>query len=183
MHELASNWHDVHFGEVSTPADARANPRMRDLVANVDQLRANLEELLNGGGTTVINIGKVQRLPDNMAVVRIHSDVIRALAMALEVRTDSEIVDFGDPELEDAMVSLSDLSKLLPCCEDGSCGKCSAPTSKAKKFESLSRIAKKHLGLTTLASRNSDRLDFKEQSVWSCAAALSAAFDAGKAAA
>lgn len=45
----------------------------------------------------------------------------------------------------------------------------------------LLKIAETHLGLSTLAARNSDDLDFKEQAVWSIRAALEAAFLAGKA--
>lgn len=45
--------------------------------------------------------------------------------------------------------------------------------------EIILEIAKKHLGLETLESRGSDRLDFKESSVWSIKKALEEAFDAG----
>lgn len=40
-------------------------------------------------------------------------------------------------------------------------------------------IAKRHLGIETLATRNSDCLDFTECSVWGLKAALEAAFKAG----
>lgn len=43
-------------------------------------------------------------------------------------------------------------------------------------------IAKKHLRLETLESRDSDRLDFSDQHVSSIRAALEAAYAAGKAA-
>lgn len=44
----------------------------------------------------------------------------------------------------------------------------------------LAEIASKYLGIQILATRNSDRLDFHDVAVWSVAAALKAAFDAGK---
>ncbi len=44
----------------------------------------------------------------------------------------------------------------------------------------LAAIAKKHLGLETLESRNSDSLDFSDQAAWSIEAALKAAFIAGQ---
>lgn len=44
----------------------------------------------------------------------------------------------------------------------------------------LENIARQHLGLRTLAARNSDALDFHDHAVWSIEAALKAAFDAGK---
>ena len=47
----------------------------------------------------------------------------------------------------------------------------------------LERIAQKHLGIATLASRHSDSLDFHDLAVWSLEAALKAAFEAGKQAA
>lgn len=40
-------------------------------------------------------------------------------------------------------------------------------------------IAHKHLGVDTLETRNSDRLDFHEVSVWGIKEALQAAFMAG----
>ena len=43
----------------------------------------------------------------------------------------------------------------------------------------LTAIARKHFDLETLESRSSDRLDFKEVSVWSLHDALEAAFKAG----
>lgn len=46
----------------------------------------------------------------------------------------------------------------------------------------LEAIAAKHLGLDTLATRNSDSLDFSDQAVWSLEAALKDAYEAGKAA-
>ena len=46
----------------------------------------------------------------------------------------------------------------------------------------LEAIARKHLHLDTLVTRNSDRLDFSDQAVWSLEAALLAAFEAGKSA-
>jgi hypothetical protein len=47
----------------------------------------------------------------------------------------------------------------------------------------LLEIATKHFHLETLETRNSDRLDFHDVSVWSIRAALEAAFAAGQAAA
>ena len=49
--------------------------------------------------------------------------------------------------------------------------------------ETLCRIAKELLGLDTLETRKSDRLDFSDQAVWQLRAALEAAYNAGKAAA
>lgn len=44
----------------------------------------------------------------------------------------------------------------------------------------LTFIAAEKLGLLTLETRNSDRLDFSEQSVWQLRAALEAAYEAGR---
>ncbi len=46
----------------------------------------------------------------------------------------------------------------------------------------LEAIARKHLFLETLSTRNSNRLDFSDQAVWSLEAALLAAYEAGLAA-
>lgn len=43
----------------------------------------------------------------------------------------------------------------------------------------LEQIAQKHLGIETLQTQNSDRLDFHDLAVWSIEAALKAAFEAG----
>jgi hypothetical protein len=43
----------------------------------------------------------------------------------------------------------------------------------------LTGIARQHLGISTLDTRRSDSLDFHDVAVWSIAAALKAAFDAG----
>ena len=53
--------------------------------------------------------------------------------------------------------------------------------SKGARAE-LEAIARKHLHLETLATRESDSLDFSDQAVWSLAAALRAAYEAGLAA-
>lgn len=42
-------------------------------------------------------------------------------------------------------------------------------------------IAREHLRIATLETRNHDRLDFHEVAVWSVRAALQAAYDAGRA--
>ncbi len=47
----------------------------------------------------------------------------------------------------------------------------------------LQQIAKKHLGIETLQTQKSDRLDFHDLAVWSIEAALKAAFEAGQKAA
>ena len=47
----------------------------------------------------------------------------------------------------------------------------------------INAIARKHLDLSTLETRKSDRLDFHEVSVWGVEAALNAAFEAGRASA
>ena len=44
----------------------------------------------------------------------------------------------------------------------------------------LDHIAQTILGLETLDTRNSDRLDFHDLAVWSIKAALQAAFEAGQ---
>lgn len=46
----------------------------------------------------------------------------------------------------------------------------------------LARIAQEHLFIETLATRNSDRLDFHDVSVWGVKSALMAAYQAGLAA-
>lgn len=54
----------------------------------------------------------------------------------------------------------------------------------AKTLDQLfQRIALEHLFVETLETRNSDRLDFHEVSVWGIKTALQAAFDAGRQAA
>lgn len=49
--------------------------------------------------------------------------------------------------------------------------------------ELLAAVAKKHLDIDTLETRNSDRLDFHDVAVWSVRDALLAAYRAGLAAA
>ncbi len=44
----------------------------------------------------------------------------------------------------------------------------------------LEEIAKKHLNLETLETRNSDSLDFHDVAVWSLKEALQEAYEAGK---
>lgn len=44
---------------------------------------------------------------------------------------------------------------------------------------SIRAIAKKHLGLGTIETQNSDSLDFHDLSVWQIKAALTAAYAAG----
>jgi hypothetical protein len=44
----------------------------------------------------------------------------------------------------------------------------------------LTSIAREYLGIATLETRRSDRLDFHEVAVWQVEAALKAAFDAGR---
>jgi hypothetical protein len=46
--------------------------------------------------------------------------------------------------------------------------------------QALAEIATKILDFETLETRNSDRLDFHELSVWGIKAALEAAFEAGR---
>ena len=46
----------------------------------------------------------------------------------------------------------------------------------------LAAIAKKHLAIDTLETRNSDRLDFHDVAVWSVREALLSAYQAGMAA-
>lgn len=48
--------------------------------------------------------------------------------------------------------------------------------------EALETIAQQILGIETLATQLSDRLDFHELGVWNIKAALQAAYDLGKAA-
>ena len=47
----------------------------------------------------------------------------------------------------------------------------------------LQRIAAEHLFVETLETRNSDRLDFHDVSVWAVKSALMAAYEAGRQAA
>ena len=49
--------------------------------------------------------------------------------------------------------------------------------------ETIRMIAKELLGLDTIETRKSDRLDFSDQAVWQLRAALEAAYNAGKASA
>ena len=49
-----------------------------------------------------------------------------------------------------------------------------------EKFECLAMIARKHLNLETLETRNGDSADFHELAVWDIKAALAAAYEAGK---
>lgn len=44
----------------------------------------------------------------------------------------------------------------------------------------LLKIARRHLGLETLATQSSDSLDFHEVAVWNIKAALEAAYEAGR---
>ena len=46
--------------------------------------------------------------------------------------------------------------------------------------QQLLQIATDHLFIETLETRNSDRLDFHDVSVWAVKAALQAAFEAGQ---
>ena len=48
------------------------------------------------------------------------------------------------------------------------------------KHDRLAMIARKHLNLETLETRNSDSADFSDQAVWNIRAALAAAYEAGK---
>ena len=50
----------------------------------------------------------------------------------------------------------------------------------AQRAAELERIAKEHLGIEILMSRNRDHLDFHEVSVWQLAKALTAAWEAGQ---
>ena len=50
----------------------------------------------------------------------------------------------------------------------------------AQRAAELERIAKKHLGIETLMSRNRDHLDFHEVSVGQLSKALTAAWEAGR---
>lgn len=55
-------------------------------------------------------------------------------------------------------------------------------TSQTDKAALILEIAKCHLFLDTLETRNSDSLDFHEHAVWTIRSALAAAFEAGRAA-
>lgn len=46
--------------------------------------------------------------------------------------------------------------------------------------QTIHQIAQKHLGIETLETRKSDRLDFHDLAVWCLEAALKAAFEAGQ---
>ena len=49
-----------------------------------------------------------------------------------------------------------------------------------QRHKTIADIAKSHLHLETLETRNSDGLDFHEMAVWSIKAALEAAHEAGR---
>ena len=51
---------------------------------------------------------------------------------------------------------------------------------KQARDQQLQTIATDHLFIETLETRNSDRLDFHDVSVWAVKAALQAAFEAGQ---
>ncbi len=53
-------------------------------------------------------------------------------------------------------------------------------TNQNSTNERLEAIARRTLGIETLAARNSDSLDFHEVSVWQIKAALEAAYEAGR---
>ncbi|QIK36768.1 hypothetical protein GWK36_00745 [Caldichromatium japonicum] len=58
-----------------------------------------------------------------------------------------------------------------------------AATKTAQQLDQLlARIAQEHLFIETLETRNSDRLDFHDTSVWCVKSALMAAYQAGLAA-
>lgn len=48
------------------------------------------------------------------------------------------------------------------------------------KHETITKIAREQMGIETLESRKSDRLDFYDVAVWSVEKALAAAYDAGR---
>ena len=50
----------------------------------------------------------------------------------------------------------------------------------ADRDEHIGQIAKKHLRIETLETRNSDSLDFHDTAVWALRAALEAAYEAGR---
>ena len=49
-----------------------------------------------------------------------------------------------------------------------------------QRHKTIADIAKSHLHLETLETRNSDGLDFHEMAVWSIKAVLEAAYEAGR---
>ena len=51
---------------------------------------------------------------------------------------------------------------------------------KTDNHSHISEIAKKHLNLETLETRNSDSLDFHDVAVWAIKDALQEAYEAGK---
>ena len=53
----------------------------------------------------------------------------------------------------------------------------------AQAQPNIEQIARRHLDIETLATRNSDRLDFHDVSVWEIKSALEEAYQAGKLAA
>lgn len=60
----------------------------------------------------------------------------------------------------------------------------SAPSSTLAQLAvprgTMERIAREHLGVTTLETRSRDQLDFHDVAVWQVRAALLAAFEAGR---
>lgn len=53
------------------------------------------------------------------------------------------------------------------------------PASSNKLDALFTQIAQRHLNVDSLQTRNSDRLDFHDVSVWGIRSALEAAFEAG----
>jgi hypothetical protein len=53
-------------------------------------------------------------------------------------------------------------------------------TTKAAPEALLAALAQRHLGIETLAIRNSDSLDFHDVAVWAIRDALEAAYQAGR---
>ena len=49
-----------------------------------------------------------------------------------------------------------------------------------KDIDLFTQIAREHLGIETLQTRNADGLDFHDLAVWSLKAALLAAYEAGR---
>lgn len=58
---------------------------------------------------------------------------------------------------------------------------CELATPRASTFFDATDLARKHLGIPTLETRNSDELDFHDVAVWAIKAALLEAYRAGAA--
>jgi hypothetical protein len=107
-----------------------------------------------------------------------NEDSFRIAARTIATVCDDGIEDHSEMEWDDD--SYADCTK---CCRHGTLKdftvKAESPPTMKPVDAILTAIANEHLGISTLETRRSDNLDFREVSVWGAHAALKAAFDAG----